>query len=140
MIFLSYYIPQQLLLLGNFFDYLRLAFFENLCKNTLTMTFAIIKTGGKQYKVSEGDVITVEKMGEELKGKKVVFEEVLLIDREGDVKIGTPMITGAKVSGEVVDEGLGKKISIVHYKAKIRHKKISGHRQPFTKVKIESIT
>jgi len=103
------------------------------------MTFAIIKTGGKQYKVSEGDVVTIEKMGEDLKGNKVSFEEVLLIDRDGKVAIGTPTIPGAKVSAEVVDEGLGKKVVVIHYKAKIRHKKISGHRQPFTKVKIESI-
>lgn len=103
------------------------------------MTFAIIKTGGKQYKVSEGDVVTIEKLAEAPKGNKVTFEEVLLIDRDGDVQIGTPMLSGAKVSAEVVDEGLGKKLVVIHYKAKVRHKKISGHRQPFTKVKIGSI-
>lgn len=103
------------------------------------MTFAIIKTGGKQYKVSEGDLVSIEKLGEDLKGNKVSFEEVLLIDRDGKVTIGTPTIPGAKVSAQVVDEGLGKKVVVIHYKAKVRHKKISGHRQPFTKVKIESI-
>ncbi len=103
------------------------------------MTFAIIKTGGKQYKVSEGDVLSIEKLAESPKGNKVTFSEVLLVDRDGDVKIGAPMVAGAKVTAEVVDEGLGKKVSVIHYKAKVRHKKISGHRQPFTKVKIESI-
>lgn len=103
------------------------------------MTFAIIKTGGKQYKVSEGDVVSIEKLAEAPKGNKVTFEEVLLVDRDGDVKIGSPMVAGAKVTAEVVDEGLGKKVTVIHYKAKVRHKKISGHRQPFTKVKIESI-
>lgn len=109
-----------------------------LCKNTLTMTFAIIKTGGKQYRVSEGDVLTIEKLAETAKGEKVTFTEVLLLDREGDVQIGTPTLAGVSVSAEVVDEGLGKKVSVIHYKAKVRHKKISGHRQPFTKVKITS--
>jgi large subunit ribosomal protein L21 len=103
------------------------------------MTFAIIKTGGKQYKVSEGDVVTIEKLAEAPKGNKVIFDEVLLVDREGEVKIGTPMVSDAKVSAEVVDEGLGKKVSVIHYKAKVRHTKIGGHRQPFTKVRIESI-
>jgi large subunit ribosomal protein L21 len=104
------------------------------------MTFAIIKTGGKQYTVSEGDVVTIEKLAEAPKGNKVTFTEVLLVDRDGTVQIGTPTLVGAKVTAEVVDEGLGKKISVIHYKAKIRHQKISGHRQPFTKVKIESIS
>lgn len=103
------------------------------------MTFAIIKTGGKQYKVSAGDVVIIEKLGENLKGNKVTFDEVLLVDRDGEVTIGTPTVAGAKVSAEVIDEGLGKKISVIHYKAKIRHQKISGHRQSFTKVKIDSV-
>lgn len=103
------------------------------------MTFAIIKTGGKQYKVSEGDVLNIEKLSDAQKGDKVTFEEVLLVDRDGDVKIGTPTVSGAKVAAEVVDEGKGKKVSVIHYKAKVRHKKISGHRQPYAKVKIESI-
>jgi len=103
------------------------------------MTFAIIKTGGKQYKVSEGDVLTIEKLSDAKKGDKVTFDEVLLVDRDGDVKVGAPLVTGVKVSAEVVDEGLGKKISVIHYKAKVRHQKIGGHRQPFAKVKIESI-
>jgi len=104
------------------------------------MTFAIIKTGGKQYKVSEGDVLTIEKMTDSHQGDKVTFDEVLLVDRDGEVKIGTPLVSGAKVSAEVVEEGLGKKVSVIHYKAKVRHKKISGHRQPFAKVKIETIS
>lgn len=103
------------------------------------MTFAIIKTGGKQYKVSEGDIVSIEKLGENLKGNKVTFDEVLLVDRDGNVQIGTPTVSGAKVAAEVVDEGLGKKVTVIHYKAKIRHQKISGHRQSFTKVRIESI-
>lgn len=103
------------------------------------MTFAIIKTGGKQYKVSEGDVLKIEKLSDAKTGDKVSFDEVLLVDRDGDVKVGTPTVAGAKVTAELIAEGKGKKVTVVHYKAKVRHQKIGGHRQPYAQVKIEKI-
>lgn len=104
------------------------------------MTFAIIKTGGKQYKVSEGDVLKIEKLPNTKVGETVNFDEVLLVDRDGKVDIGSPVVSGAKVSAEIIEEGKGKKITVVHYKPKVRQQKISGHRQPFAKVKIAKIS
>ncbi len=100
--------------------------------------YAIIKTGGKQYKVSEGDVITVEKLAA-VEGDAVTFDEVLTVVNDGDVKVGTPVIAGAKVTGKVEAQGKGKKIRIFKYKAKSNYRKRQGHRQPFTKVTIEKI-
>lgn len=102
--------------------------------------FAVIKTGGKQYVVSEGDVITIEKLSGEFKeGDKVTFEEVLLVDDGKDTTIGTPFIKGAKVVGTVEEMGRGKKVEVVKYKAKSRYHKRRGHRQPFFKVKIQTL-
>lgn len=103
------------------------------------MTFAIIQTGGKQYKVAEGDIITIEKLPKQAKGDAVTFDEVLLVDNGKDTKVGNPTISGSKVSGEIVDEGKSKKVMVVKYKAKSRYKKTRGHRQPFMKVKINAI-
>ena len=100
--------------------------------------YAIIKTGGKQYKVSEGDEIIVEKLGVE-EGEKVTFEEVLAIVDGEKVKIGQPKVEGAKVTGSVVKNGKGPKIRIFKYKHKTNYRRRMGHRQPFTKVKIEKI-
>ena len=100
--------------------------------------YAIIKTGGKQYKVSEGDVITVVKLAA-AEGDAVTFDEVLTVVNDGDVKVGTPVIAGAKVTGKVEAQGKGKKIRIFKYKAKSNYRKRQGHRQPFTKVTIEKI-
>lgn len=99
--------------------------------------YAIIQTGGKQYKVSEGDIITVEKLGQE-EGNTVTFEEVLLVS-DKDVKVGTPTVDGASVEGTVLAEGRGKKIIVYHYKPKKGYHKKNGHRQPFTRVKITKI-
>lgn len=100
--------------------------------------FAVIKTGGKQYIVKEGDVITVEKLEAEV-GGPVSFEVLLLSDEEGtNVKLGTPMLA-SKATGEVVEHGRGDKIEVVKYKAKTRYHKRVGHRQPFTKVKISKL-
>ena len=100
--------------------------------------YAIIKTGGKQYKVAGGDVITVEKLaaGE---GEAVVFDQVLTVVNDADVKIGTPVVEGAKVTGKVEAQGKDKKILVFKYKAKSNDRKRQGHRQPFTKVVIEKI-
>lgn len=96
---------------------------------------AIIKTGGKQYFVSENDVIFVEKLNAEV-GSKVKFDEVLMVDG----KVGTPFLTGASVEGVVEKQGKGKKIRIFRYSQKDRsHRKTQGHRQPFTSVKITKI-
>ena len=99
--------------------------------------YAIIATGGKQYKVSEGDVIKVEKLDAEV-GAKVTFDNVLLVG--GDtVKVGTPTVDGAKVEASVVSEGKGKKVIVYKYKRKTGYHKNNGHRQLFTRVKIDSI-
>lgn len=99
--------------------------------------FAIIKTGGKQYKVSEGDVIKVEKI-EAQSGDKIEFDQVLMVAGD-DVKVGSPVVEGAKVSAEVLDQKKDKKIVIFKFKAKKNYRKKKGHRQPYTLVKIEKI-
>lgn len=100
--------------------------------------YAIIKTGGKQYKVSEGDEIIIEKLEVEEKAS-VTFEEVLGIFDGEKSKIGTPVVKGAKVTASVVKNGKGPKIRILKYKHKTNYRRRQGHRQPFTKVKIEKI-
>ena len=100
--------------------------------------FAIIETGGKQYKVSEGDTIFVEKLAVE-EGATVVFDSVKALSREGALKVGTPNVEGAKVTATVLKNGKGKKIVIFKYKSKKNEKKKIGHRQPFTKVQIVKI-
>ena len=99
--------------------------------------FAIIKTGGKQYKVSEGDIIKVEKIEAEA-GDKIEFDQVLMVAGD-DVKVGSPVVEGAKVSAEVLDQKKDKKIVIFKFKAKKNYRKKKGHRQPYTVVKIEKI-
>ena len=101
------------------------------------MTFAVIKTGGKQYKVAEGDVLTVEKLNHN--GGEVVFKDVLLV-ANGEVKVGKPLVPGAKVEAKILGEGKGKKKIVFKYKSKTRQHKKKGHRQPFTKVQITKIT
>ena len=100
--------------------------------------FAVIKTGGKQYLAKEGDVLTVEKLDVE-PGKPVSFDVLLVAEEDGSsVKLGAPVLA-EKVTGEIVSHGRAKKVSVVHYKAKVRYEKRQGHRQPFTKVKIGKI-
>ena len=99
--------------------------------------YAIIKTGGKQYCVEEGKVITIEKLDVEA-GAEVAFDEVLLVSGDS-VKIGQPTVAGAKVTGKVLEQGKGAKIRIFKYKAKSTYRRRQGHRQPFTKVQIEKI-
>jgi len=102
---------------------------------------AVIKTGGKQYKVKEGGRLKVEKLPAD-KGGKIIFDQVLLIAGTDakNVKIGAPTIAGAKVEASVLAQGRAKKISVVKYKCKIRYHKKTGHRQAFTEVKIDKIT
>ena len=99
--------------------------------------YAIIKNGGKQYVVEEGKVISIEKLDVE-EGAEVTFDEVLLVSGD-DVKIGQPNVAGAKVTGKVLEQGKERKIRIFKYKAKSNYRRRQGHRQPFTKVKIEKI-
>ncbi len=102
------------------------------------MKFAVIKTGGKQYRVAEGDVLTIEKLPE-MVGEKAVFKEVLLLDDGEQTTIGQPFISSATVTAEVTATGKGKKVVIVKYKPKVRYRVKRGHRQVFTKVKITTI-
>ncbi len=102
--------------------------------------FAVIQTGGKQYKVSVGGSVSIEKIKGEFKvGDKLTFEEVLLVDDGKDTTIGTPYIKGAKVESEIVEIGRSRKVMVVKYKQKSRYLKRNGHRQPFFKVKITAI-
>ena len=100
--------------------------------------YAVIKTGGKQYRVAEGDVLNVEKLNAEA-GSEVVFDVVLTVVIDADVKIGQPVVEGAKVTAKVVEQGKGEKILVFKYKAKSNYRKRQGHRQPFTKVEISKI-
>lgn len=105
------------------------------------MEFAVIKTGGKQYVVAKGDVVTIEKLPEQVKkGDSVTFSDILLVDNGKDTSIGTPTISGASVTGTVETVGRAKKIDVVKYKAKSRYLKRRGHRQPYVKVKIDKIS
>ena len=99
--------------------------------------FAVIETGGKQYKVQYGDVIYVEKLAAE-EDSFVEFKVVALSDENG-MKIGTPYVDSAKVSGKVLKNGKGKKIRVFTYKPKKDSKRKMGHRQPYTKVQIEAV-
>lgn len=99
---------------------------------------AIIKTGGKQYTVTENDVIQIEKLNNEV-GDKVTFEEVLLVSNDGDVKVGKPFVEGAKVTGVVEAQGKGEKVVIFKFKRKKDYRRKRGHRQLYTQVRIESI-
>ncbi|MCI0565807.1 50S ribosomal protein L21 [bacterium] len=104
------------------------------------MKTAVIETGGKQYMVEAGNIITIEKLsGEHKKGDKIAFDKVLLIDDGKETKLGAPYIKGASVGALFESEGKGKKINIVKFKSKSRYTRRQGHRQPFMKVKIENI-
>ena len=99
--------------------------------------YAIIATGGKQYKVSEGDIITIEKLGAEA-GEKVTFDQVLAVSGD-DMKVGNPTVAGATVEASVIKEGRAKKVIVYKYKRKTGYHKKQGHRQPYTKVRIDAI-
>lgn len=100
--------------------------------------YAVIKTGGKQYQVKEGDILKVEKLNAE-KGSTVDFNQVLVLANDSDVKIGQPFVEGAKVSAEVLEHGKNKKIVVFKYKPKKGSASKQGHRQPFTRVRINKI-
>ena len=100
--------------------------------------YAIIETGGKQYKVCEGDVVFVEKLDVN-EGDTVTFDRVKAVSQGNEFKVGAPTVEGAAVTAKVVANGKGKKIYVMKYKAKKNEKKKIGHRQPYTKVQILSI-
>ena len=102
------------------------------------MAYAIIKTGGKQYKVAEGDVLFIEKLNNEA-GDEIKFDKVLAVLGD-EPKFGAPVVDGAKVEGKVLKNGKSKKIVVFKYRPKKDSKSIRGHRQPYTKVQIEKIS
>jgi large subunit ribosomal protein L21 len=100
--------------------------------------YAIVETGGKQYKVQPGDMLQVEKLAAE-PGETVDLDRVLMVADDDAVNVGTPLIDGAKVVAEVVDQGRGPKIIVFKYKAKVRYRRKTGHRQPLTTLRIREI-
>lgn len=100
--------------------------------------YAVIETGGKQYKVSEGDVIFIEKLDAEA-GAAVTFDKVLAVGEGADIKVGAPSVAGASVEASVVKNGKGKKIVVFKMKPKKGYRKKQGHRQAYTKVEIKKI-
>jgi len=104
------------------------------------MEFAVIQTGGKQYKVSVGDTLKIEKLsGDHKKGDVIVFDKVLMVDNGSDTTIGTPFIAGAKVEATFEGAGRNKTIDVIKYKQKSRYFKKNGHRQPYYKVTISAV-
>lgn len=99
----------------------------------------VIETGGKQYLVKEGQTLKIEKLKGQKVGDKVTFDKVLLVDDGSKTTLGTPYVSGAKVSAELVAEGRAKKVTVIRYRAKSRYFKKNGHRQPFAQVKIASV-
>lgn len=104
------------------------------------MSFAVIQTGGKQYKVSQGSVFNIEKLqGEHKKGDRLAFDKVLLVDDGNNTTVGTPYLSGAKVDAEIMEIGRARKVLVVKYKQKSRYLRRNGHRQPYFKVKVTNI-
>ena len=101
--------------------------------------YAVVETGGKQYRVQEGDTILVEKLDVAV-GEKFVFERVLMISDGETIKVGTPIVDSCNVYGTVVEHGKGEKLVIFKYKAKKDYRKKQGHRQPYTMIKIEKVS
>lgn len=99
--------------------------------------FAVIQTGGKQYKVAQGDVLRVEKLGGNV-GDAITFDKVLLVGAE-TVKVGTPFVSGAKVSAQIVGEGRGKKLIVYKFRRRKNYRRKAGHRQPYTELKITGL-
>ena len=100
--------------------------------------YAVIQTGGKQYKVTEGEVLRVEKLAGQA-GDKVTIDQVLMIKDDNGVRIGSPIVQDARVTAEVMEQGRGKQIVVYKYKRRKNYRRKQGHRQAFTKIKIEKI-
>lgn len=101
---------------------------------------AIIKSGGKQYKVKENEILKVEKLENNV-GDEILLTDVFLVsdDEEKDVKVGAPVVEGAEVKAKVLEQGRAEKVSVIKFKNKVRYRRNVGHRQPFTKIQITSI-
>lgn len=104
------------------------------------MKFAIIETGGKQYRIEAGQALRVEKLADAVEGGKVVFDKVLLLADGEAVQVGSPYVDGASVECAFVETGKAKKVTVIKYKQKSRYFKKKGHRQPYTAVKVETIS
>ena len=102
-------------------------------------TYAIVQTGGKQYQVRSGDTIRVESLPQE-PGETVELEDVLMVSKDGEVKLGNPTVSGARVTAEITEHGRGKKIVVFKYKAKTRYRRKQGHRQSYTALTVKDIT
>ncbi len=100
--------------------------------------YAVIQTGGKQYKVNEGEILKVEKLAGEA-GDKLTLDQVLMVNDGNGIKIGSPLVPGATVTVEVIEQGRGKKITVYKYKKRKNYRRKQGHRQAFTKIKVEKI-
>lgn len=100
--------------------------------------YAVLTTGGKQYRVSEGDVLFVEKLNAEV-DSTVELTEVLAVSKDGELKVGAPVVKGAKVVAKVLAQGKAKKVVVFKYKRKKDYRRKNGHRQPYTKIVIEKI-
>jgi len=101
--------------------------------------YAVIKTGGKQYKVAPGDTLKVELLPGE-KGDTLELGNVLLVEKDGAVTVGKPVIEGAKVTAEVVNQGRGRKVLVFKHKRRKSYRKLNGHRQEFTEIRVKEIT
>lgn len=101
--------------------------------------YAVIQSGGKQHRVSEGQVVRLEKIDAE-KGAQINFDKILMVGEGADLALGAPYLSSAKVTGEIVEQGRGKKVTIVKFKRRKHHRKQMGHRQWFTEVKITAIS
>ena len=103
--------------------------------------FAVIKTGGKQYLIKTGDTLKIEKLEVEEGKKEVVFDQVLMLAKEDgtDVKIGKPFLEGVSIAATVEEQGRSKKVRVVKFKRKIRYRRVRGHRQAYTKVKVKAV-
>jgi len=102
------------------------------------MNLAVVKTGGKQYLVKEGDVVLVEKIAGQA-GQRIVLDQVLFAADEKEMKVGTPLISGAKIEAEILEQIKGPKVKIIKFKRKVRYHRKRGHRQLYTKIKIIKI-
>ncbi|MBK1734496.1 50S ribosomal protein L21 [Halorhodospira abdelmalekii] len=100
--------------------------------------YAVIRSGGKQYRVAEGEVVRVEKLPAQV-GERIELDDVLMVGQGGDVKVGTPRVDGATVQAEVVDQGRGRKIEVVKFKRRKNYRRHHGHRQHYTDIKITGI-
>ena len=112
---------------------------QRVQRKGMKQMYAIIVTGGKQYRVEQGDIVYIEKLDVEA-DSEVKFDQVLAIGEEGSVKVGAPVVEGATVSAKVIKNGKGKKLNIITYRAKKHSARRMGHRQPYTKVEITAIT